>query len=139
MSVGHVGPPGLTYLPGGPSLTPTNPPITNRERDPMSSPGNGTRRYLKMRREFFEQCKDADAACWWCGQPIDYTIPHSDPVTGHVNPDAFELDHAYPRSTHPELAEDPSNFRPAHRSCNNKRSDGKGDLPLGTVSPRFLI
>lgn len=104
----------------------------------MASPGNGTRTYLRMRKEFFNQCAQQDAPCWWCGQPIDYTIPHSDPVTGHVNSDAFELDHAFPRSTHPELAEDPANFRPAHRACNNRRSDGKGDLPLGTISSRFI-
>nr|DAN67099.1 MAG TPA: HNH endonuclease bacteriophage, HNH Endonuclease, DNA.52A [Caudoviricetes sp.] len=108
------------------------------KEEPMASPGNGTRTYLRMRKEFFNQCAAKDAPCWWCGQPIDYSIPHSDPVTGHVNSDAFELDHAFPRSTHPELAEDPANFRPAHRACNNRRSDGKGDLPLGTISARFI-
>lgn len=60
-------------------------------------------------------------------------------MSGAVNKEAFELDHAYPRSTHPELAEDPSNFRPSHRACNIKRSDGKGDSPMGSVSSRFLV
>jgi len=104
-----------------------------------ASPGQGTRRYMKLRAVFLDECKEANAPCWLCGQPIDYRIPHNDPVTGAVNREAFELDHAYPRSTHPELAEDPSNFRPSHRACNLKRSDGKGDLPMGSVSSRFLI
>ena len=76
-----------------------------------ASPGQGTRRYMKLRAIFLDGCKEANAPCWLCGQPIDYRIPHNDPVTGAVNREAFELDHAYPRSTHPELAEDPSNFR----------------------------
>nr|DAJ39236.1 MAG TPA: restriction endonuclease [Caudoviricetes sp.] len=104
-----------------------------------ATPGQGTRRYMKLRAIFLDECKEANAPCWLCGQPIDYRIPHNDPVTGAVNREAFELDHAYPRSTHPELAEDPSNFRPSHRACNLKRSDGKGDLPMGSVSSRFLI
>lgn len=104
-----------------------------------ATPGQGTRRYMKLRAIFLDECKEANAPCWLCGQLIDYRIPHNDPVTGAVNREAFELDHAYPRSTHPELAEDPSNFRPSHRACNLKRSDGKGDLPMGSVSSRFLI
>lgn len=104
-----------------------------------ASPGQGTRRYMKLRAIFLDECKEANAPCWLCGQPIDYRIPHNDPATGAVNREAFELDHAYPRSTHPELAEDPSNFRPSHRACNLKRSDGKGDLPMGSVSSRFLV
>ena len=104
-----------------------------------ASPGNGTRRYMKLRKVFLAECEAVNAPCWLCGQQIDYRVPHKDPKTGAVNKEAFELDHAYPRSTHPELAEDPSNFRPSHRACNLKRSDGKGDLPMGSVSARFLV
>lgn len=104
-----------------------------------ASPGNGTRRYMKLRKVFLAECEAVNAPCWICGQAIDYRVPHKDPVSGAVNKEAFELDHAYPRSTHPELAEDPSNFRPSHRACNLKRSDGKGDLPMGSVSSRFLV
>ena len=54
--------------------------------------------------------------CWLCGQPIDYELPVSDPMS-------FTVDHVQPRSLGgAEL--DPANLRPAHKSCNSSRGDG---------------
>ncbi|WP_084252693.1 HNH endonuclease [Devriesea agamarum] len=76
----------------------------------------GSRRYRKLRAEFFARCKAEDAPCWMCGQGIDYRL-------GARDPEAFELDHYYPRSTHPELTLDPGNFRASHKRCNVSRGN----------------
>lgn len=90
-----------------------------------------TRRFVKLRQEFRAQCKEAKAACWICGEAhIDYDAAHTD----FDNPDRFELDHYYPVSTHPELQEDPANFRPSAHVCNNDRSDGPPRPGLGILS-----
>ncbi|MER7522620.1 hypothetical protein ABTZ44_07600 [Microbacterium oxydans] len=90
-----------------------------------------TRRFIKLRDEFREQCREEHAACWLCGQDhIDYDAPHDD----YANDDRFELDHFYPVSTHEELQEDPANFRPSAHGCNNARSNGPPRPGLGIPS-----
>lgn len=101
--------------------------------------GQTSRRYRKLRAEFRATCQTEARACWLCGQPIDYAIPWKDPLTGYVNDDAFELDHLYPRSTHPDFAEDPGNFRAAHRGCNRKRSNKLQVGSLGRVSRAWTV
>lgn len=97
----------------------------------MSAPkvNRGTRNMRKLRAAFHAECRDANEPCWICGQPIDYTAPAT-------HPDAFELDHFYPVSTHPELAEDPANFRASNGSCNRSRGDTQPDdlLVIGETS-----
>lgn len=100
--------------------------------------GQTSRLYRKLRAIFRAQCAQTKAPCWLCGQPIDYNIPWRDPHTGHVNDDAFELDHLHPRSTHPEHAEDPGNFRPSHRACNRKRSNKMPSGGLGRISRNWV-
>lgn len=80
----------------------------------------GGRRAQTVTAEFRAECEAADARCWLCQQPIDY-------VAERPAPDAFELDHFYPRSEFPELTWEPSNFRASHASCNQAR--GKRDHP----------
>ena len=75
-------------------------------------------------------CEAMDARCWLCGAPIDYLLRDAD--------DAFELDHYYPVSTHPQLCEDPGNFRPSHRSCNRARGNRPPRASLGTTSREWL-
>ena len=99
--------------------------------------GQTTRNYRRLRRIFLTQCEQANSPCWLCGQPIDYRIPWQDPHTGHVNNDAFELDHAYPRSLYPELAEDPGGFRPSHRACNRQRSNQMSIAGLGAPTRKW--
>ncbi len=82
-----------------------------------------SRRYKTLKRAFFTQGRDADrrrdptADCWICRQRIDYD---ADPGS---TPESHELDHYHPVSTHPHMAEDPDNFRHAHKLCNAKRGN----------------
>jgi hypothetical protein len=82
----------------------------------------------KQRILFRERCELEDARCWLCGQSIDYTVPSSSTV------DSFELDHFYTVSEHPELQEDPANFRPSHMLCNRNRGNGPPAPALGSLS-----
>ena len=66
--------------------------------------------------------------CWRCRQPIDYTI--SDPL----DPESFTAGHILPRSTHPQLAEDPFNLAPEHRRCNLAAGNRMPRPALGATS-----
>lgn len=84
----------------------------------MAGDGKTSRRWReKIRPQFRAQCAKEHAACWLCTHSIDYAI--TDPNDDEV----WEPDHLYPRSTHPELAEDPGNLRASHRACNRVRSN----------------
>jgi len=100
------------------------------------SRGRKSRRWVEWVRP---QCRARDATtvnpdgtvgapCWWCGQPIDYTIPD-----GHD--DAWSPDHVHTVADHPELAEDPANIKPSHLVCNKARGRGQQTTsPLGAPS-----
>lgn len=62
--------------------------------------------------------------CWICQQPINYSAPPE-------SDDSFSADHFHPRSTHPHLAEEPSNLRSAHLHCNKARGDREVKPGLG--------
>ena len=90
-----------------------------------------SRLFKSLRAKFKTDCTADDLPCWLCTQAIDYEAPFDD----YANDDRFELDHYYPVSTHPELEEDPANFRPAHSGCNNARSNRTVTSTLaGTLS-----
>ena len=91
-------------------------------------PGRDGRPWRTLASRFERECREAGEACWICGQPIDYEADAT------VHPDAFQPDHYYPVSTHPELALDPANLRASHRSCNVARGDGPPPLGLGRTS-----
>ncbi|MGH3097881.1 MAG: HNH endonuclease [Streptosporangiales bacterium] len=55
--------------------------------------------------------------CWLCGQPIDYTLPATHPLS-------FTVDHEIPLTAAPWLAHDRSNLKAAHRRCNGRKGDG---------------
>ena len=97
------------------------------------SVGDGltSRRYRKLRKAFRAECEALNKPCWLCQQAIDYRIEWPDE-------EAWELDHLYPRSTHPELAEDPANFRPSHRLCNLRRGNKMPQPGLGSVKRRWI-
>ena len=105
--------------------------------NPQRRPGHGlpkgygrtTRRYRRLRQDFKAQCAAHNLPCWLCGQPIDYTAKPG-------LPDAFNLDHALPRDTHPELAEDPGNFRASHETCNKVRGTRTA---VGTVGAQSRV
>lgn len=84
-------------------------------------------RYRRERKRYRDKCEKFRVPCHLCGQPIRWDVPAGDP-------DAFELDHFFPRSTHPELAMDPANWRPSHCSCNRSRGNDDVRPLLGTPS-----
>jgi 5-methylcytosine-specific restriction endonuclease McrA len=79
-----------------------------------SNPLRSGRRYDTERYKFIGVCEANNVMCWLCGKPINYKARAQ-------TPDAFELDHARPVSTHPELAHEPTNFRASHSACNRSR------------------
>lgn len=94
-----------------------------------------TRRMKLLRAEFFAEGKRLDAEgdpaanCWLDGQRIDY---NADPGT---SPDSHNLDHFHSVRDHPELQEDPSNFRHSHKLCNGVRGADGPSLGLGEAVP----
>lgn len=86
-----------------------------------SNPLRSGRKYDSERYKFMGVCEHQSVLCWLCGKPIDYKAKAE-------TPHAFELDHAMPVSTHPELAYEPSNFRASHSACN--RSRGNTPIPV---------
>ena len=95
------------------------------------SRGRHSRRWREViRPQCLRRDMAAQAPCWICGQPIDYTAA---PGT----PDAWEPDHYYPVKDYPELAEDPANIRPSHSSCNRSRHTGEHDGDIGEPSRRW--
>ncbi len=68
--------------------------------------------------------------CWLCGQPIDYDAPAHDP-------DALDVDHVKPYSTHPHLALVRSNLRPSHVRCNRSRGARPPRPEIGAVAEEW--
>jgi 5-methylcytosine-specific restriction endonuclease McrA len=89
--------------------------------------GRSTRRFKELRRAFKDLARREQRPCWLCGMAIDYELPHD-------HPDAFSLDHRFPVSTHPHLAEDPAGFEASHSRCNKSRGNRAQPLSLGTRS-----
>lgn len=93
-----------------------------------SRAGRDGRPWRTLAASYRRECEARDARCWICGQEIDYGADS----TSH--PDSFQPDHFHPVAQRPELALDPANLRPSHRSCNLERSDGPPPLGLGEPS-----
>lgn len=99
----------------------------------MAGDGSTSRRWkTKIRPTFRAQGAEANAPCWLCGQPIDYSI------TDQNDDEVWEPDHLYPRSTHPQHAEDPACFRHGHRRCNRTRGNKLHVTGLGTLTRDWL-
>ena len=67
--------------------------------------------------------------CAICRQPIDYSL-------GYPDPNSCSVQHLIPRSVRPDLTWDPSNWAPAHLTC-NKVEGARMTLSLGETSTRF--
>ena len=84
-----------------------------------------------VRRSTTQRDKDratirkSGAACYICGDPIDYQLPYMDPGE-------FVVDHVVPLSR--GGADDLSNKRAAHRSCNRAKAD-RDHAPILRRSP----
>lgn len=97
----------------------------------MAGDGQTSRRWKTViRPQFRRQCATESANCWLCTHPIDYTI------TDTTDDDVWEPDHFYPRSTHPQLAEDPANLRASHRGCNRVRGNKQHSDLHGLGTPK---
>jgi len=72
-----------------------------------------SRPYRREWARFRDECARNHVACSICGQRIDYNLrrPH---------PDAFELHHVKPTSTHPHLFTVRANFSASHGRCNKR-------------------
>ena len=75
-----------------------------------------TRRFHRLKAEFFAKCRAERPVCWLCGQPIDYS---ADPGT---TADSLTL---------------PANFEPAHFACNSRRGNGEPPVSLGVLSRKW--
>lgn len=64
------------------------------------------------RKRFRAALAASGAACHICGQPIDYALPHLDPM-------AFVVDHVKPLARGGTDTRD--NVAAAHRSCNSTK------------------
>lgn len=91
------------------------------------SAGRHGRRWIRLRANVRAQAQ-AGTPCCRCGQTIDTTLAYPDPRS-------FSVDHyPHPLSTHPHLAEDPSNLAPAHLVCNQAAGNGPSLPALGPPS-----
>jgi hypothetical protein len=82
-------------------------------------------RQAMLKARFRADSRNRRAACWRCGQAIDYDAPPQTPT-------AFEADHYHPVATRPWLAYDYTNLRPSHSKCNRARGskpDALADTP----------
>jgi hypothetical protein len=75
--------------------------------------GNYSYQYQKARKEW-KASLGPRPVCWLCDDVIDIELHH-------YSRDSFELDHMYPVSEYPHLANDPQFFRPSHKKCNASR------------------
>lgn len=75
--------------------------------------GNYNYQYQKARKEW-KASLGPRPVCWLCLEVIDLELHH-------YNRLSFELDHMYPVSEYPHLANDPQFFRPSHKKCNASR------------------
>lgn len=67
--------------------------------------------------------------CHLCGMPIDMTLHHYDPMS-------FTVDHLIPISKDESKAEDLSNLRPAHKTCNSRKGN-RDTFERGKFSRRW--
>jgi 5-methylcytosine-specific restriction endonuclease McrA len=85
-------------------------------------------------RQLAATVRARETHCYWCGMPIDWTIPRRDPQ-GRDNNDSGSVEHIHPRSTHPHLAEDPGNLAASHLGCNRHAGVGRDNVvELGVTS-----
>lgn len=72
--------------------------------------GKGHRAYRRQRRIL----KRKQLPCTWCGQPIDYTLPYTHPMS-------YTADHTVALANGGELLQD---LQPMHRKCNSAKGVG---------------
>ena len=91
-------------------------------------PRVGGRRHHEMREAEKQQWSAENRPCCICGMA---TIGWDAEAN---TPDALEVEHRLPVSTHPELEFEPSNRLPSHMRCNRNKGAGRSALTIGTTS-----
>lgn len=86
-----------------------------------------SRAYRALRAELKAQWASVNAPCICGQQHIDYDGPPNEP-------DSFELDHTQSRKARPDLALDPSNFRPSAVRCNRAKGAGRSKPTMGETT-----
>lgn len=89
--------------------------------------GNPRQSNGHQRRKLRNRVRSMGLPCALCHKPIDYSLPAGHPLS-------FELDEIHPVSRWQEFgyaskqaaALDPSNVQPAHRICNQRKSNKTG-------------
>lgn len=87
----------------------------------VTVPAWNGRRAAEALRQVKAEGRRKRSPCVICDQPIDYSIPSTEP-------DGCTVQHLRSRKHFPELTWLPSNWGPAHKSCNS--SQGAGDNPV---------
>lgn len=80
------------------------------------------RRKVEATRRVREEGRRAGSLCVICKQPIDYDLPSS-------HPDSCSVQHLKPKSLYPLLTWAPSNWGPAHLSCNKSAGANVSESP----------
>lgn len=112
--------------------TPESAPRPNLARNPVKSPRAVEIRRIrsshayksgveKFRRACSQDRRGRGAACWLCGQDINYLLrfPH---------PGSFSVDHIISADERPDLMLDVSNWAASHFSCNSARGGMDDDV-----------
>lgn len=87
-------------------------------------PYNPRRTNGNRRNKLVARVKARQDPCGICGKPIDYSLPHEDPMS-------FELDEIIPVSkywlggyqTPQQCALDPNNVQASHKICNRRKGN----------------
>lgn len=93
----------------------------------MSIPQWSGRRAADALAQVKAKGRRENAPCCLCEQPIDYSIPSTEP-------DGCTVQHIKSRKLFPALTWVPSNWAPAHRSCNGSAGIGTNLQEAGTTS-----
>ena len=88
----------------------------------------------RLRLQCFERDRARHAECVWCHGEIDYSLG---PYRRGGNVMAWSPEHLLPRSTHPDLALEPTNIAAAHFRCNASRGNRAGLSELGQPTRRW--
>lgn len=85
----------------------------------------------RVRLACWDRDRKANAPCWLCGGPIDYSLG---PYAPGKSTECWEPDHRRPRDRYPELTLEPSNIMPSHAHCNRSRGDKAGLSNIGKTT-----
>lgn len=90
-------------------------------------PRRNLRDYRRAVDKLRLQTKKSGGVCWLCREPFDWSLPYHDAM-------AFTADHVTPLARGGAIL---GALQPAHRRCNSRRNDGRGEDRTPT-SKRWL-